>query len=212
MLASLTAMTVLKNTRHELFAQEVVRAKAERRTMGTAYTRAGYTSVGHVAEVAASRMLNDHKNGVQERVFELLRRGATRAEKRLEITVDSLLDKLELNIVKATKAGQFSAVNGSVGLMSQLRGLLVNRLEVASAGGFDSSMSVEDVVNRVRDTEGDDAADWLAIIVETDKHEQLAMLDRMRDRITNDLADHAHDVGVSVGIEPLAITEREQDQ
>jgi hypothetical protein len=184
-------MPALKNIKHETFAQELVKARAENRTQGTAYSRSGYSSTGPGAEVSASRLLADRKNGVADRVHELLSRGAVRAERRVETTVDSLIDKLEINILRADKAGQHSAVNGAVALMSQLRGLLINRTEVASAGGFDGLTSVEAIVSKVRDTEGDEAADWFALMTETDKHRQLAMLDEIRARITDELASQA---------------------
>jgi hypothetical protein len=190
-------MPVLKNARHELFAQEVVKAKRDGRTQGDAYHRAGFVSVGNVAEAAASRMLNDPKNGTYERVLELLGRGA----KRAEVSVESLIDKLEANIIKADKRGQHSAVNGAIGLLATLKGLLINRTEVGNPGDFEGLTSVEAVVNKVRGEAGDEAADALILVTTADKHEQLAILDRMRERITTELGDDAMLVGVRVGIE-----------
>jgi hypothetical protein len=61
-------------------------------------------------------MIADDRNGVARRVEELLNRGARRAE----VTVESLLLKLEANILDAAKNKQNGAVNGAISLMAQV--------------------------------------------------------------------------------------------
>lgn len=208
----LTIMPPLENPRHEIFAQELVKAKAQGRTQAQAYQAAGYASTGDSARAAASRMICDRKNGIQDRVIELLGRGAAQAEKRVQVNVNEIFEGLDRNIKLAERAKQHSAVNGAYALKAQLGGLVINRTEVASAGGFEGLTSVEDVINKVREESGQDAADAVILAISDDRHEKLVILDRMRDRIASELADLAHDVGVSVGIDQRAMTEREQDQ
>ena len=58
-------MPVLKNARHERFAQN----KAKGKSTGPAYTAAGYKATGHSAEVAGGRLLKNVE--VQNRIAEL---------------------------------------------------------------------------------------------------------------------------------------------
>jgi hypothetical protein len=183
--SELAVVPVLKNARHELFCHEIIKAKRDGRTQGTAYTAAGFNSSGKAAEVNAARMLANARNGTQERVIELLGRGA----KRAEVTVESLLNRLERNIRLADKRGQHSAVNGSVALMAQLRGLLVNRTEVASAGGFEGLTSVEEIVNKARGEFGDKAAAMLCFLTCKDSREQLVILDQLREMVLDEIAN-----------------------
>jgi ribosomal protein L7/L12 len=133
----------LKKQRHEMFAQELVLAARTGATNGQAYTRAGYTSNGKAAEASAARMLADAKNGIAKRVREIIGNGA----KRAEVTVETLLDRLERNITNADAAGNHGAVNGAVKIMADLRGLLVNKVEVGGPGEFAQCQSFDDVVD-----------------------------------------------------------------
>lgn len=166
-------MAALKNKRHEQFAQELVIALKLGGTQGDAYSRAGYSATRNAAEASASRMLSNVKNGIAKRVNELTSNGARRAE----VTVETLLDRLERNITNADKAGNHGAVNGSLKLMADLRGLLINKVEVGAPGAFDACNSIEDLVR--------------VFLADQTPSEALAALDEMRGAIEQYAGDRA---------------------
>jgi hypothetical protein len=139
------------SAKHEQFVQLIVRGTRYGWTQGEAYQRAGFRSVGHAAEVCASRLLK--KADIQARLAEL----SAPAFKKAQVTVESLLAELEANIAGATAAQQHGAVNGSVQLMAKLRGLLTDRIEVGGAGAF-SPASVDEVIESVGRELGPEAA------------------------------------------------------
>lgn len=99
------------------------------------------------------------------------------AAKRAEVTVETLLDKLETNVLNADKAGNHGAVNGSLKLMADLRGLLINRVELGQPGSFDGCDTIESVVR--------------AFLADQTPSEALAQLDAMRDAIEQVAGDRA---------------------
>jgi hypothetical protein len=139
------------SAKHEQFVQLVVRGTRYGWTQGEAYQRAGFRSVGHAAEVCASRLLK--KADIQARLAEL----SAPAFKKAQVTVESLLAELEANIAGATAAQQHGAVNGSVQLMAKLRGLLTDRVEIGGPGAFAPS-TVEEVLEQVSRELGPGAA------------------------------------------------------
>ena len=112
-------MSALKNLKHEAFARNLVEMTKSGGTQGNAYTRAGYRCENGAAEAAASRMLADVKNGVADRVKELMAGGA----KRAEVTVASLLNELEQARIGASDDGQFSAAVQAIAGKARLSGL-----------------------------------------------------------------------------------------
>lgn len=155
-------MPALKNYRHEQFAHELVIAIRTGGTNGEAYTRAGYKSTGPAAGASAARMLADDRNGIAKRVQEIVGRGARRAE----VTVETLLDKLERNIINAEKAGNQGAINGSIKLMADLRGLLINRTEIGQPGDFAACTSSAEVLALVTEELGEETARILSEALE----------------------------------------------
>lgn len=166
-------MGVLRNHKHEQFAQELILARRTGATNGQCYTRAGYSATGASAEACAARMLADAKNGVRRRVEELLNRGARRAE----VTVESLLLKLEENILGAAKVSQHGAINGAVSLMAQLKGLLVDKVEIGGPGSFSACETTPQLAERLLE---DMTAD-----------EALALIDTLRAAIIERASDAA---------------------
>ena len=71
-------MPVLKNARHERFAQN----KAKGKSTGPAYTAAGYKATGHSAEVAGGRLLKNVE--VRNRIAELMAPAIEAAEASVE--------------------------------------------------------------------------------------------------------------------------------
>jgi hypothetical protein len=88
-----------------------------------------------------------------------------------------LLDKLEANIAAADAKGQHGAVNGSIGLMAQLRGLLINRTEIGAPGAFTEAESIEDVAR--------------LMLADGPVPELLENLDAIREEIMRQAADQA---------------------
>ena len=105
------------------------------------YLASGYSTTQRAAEVNASKLLSHAE--IQQRIAEL---GAP-AIKKTQVTVESLLTELEANITRATALGQTGAVNGAIGLMAKLRGLLIDRAEIGRPGDFDGLETREDVVD-----------------------------------------------------------------
>lgn len=112
-------MPTLRNPKHEQFAQNLAGIGKTGGTQGNAYTHAGYRCENGEAEAAASRMLADVRNGVADRVSELMSGGA----KRVEVTVASLLAELEQARVAAHDDGKFSASVQAIAGKARLSGL-----------------------------------------------------------------------------------------
>jgi hypothetical protein len=74
---------------------------------------------------------------------------------------------LEANIIGADAKGQHGAVNGAIGLMAQLRGMLINRTEIGGVGAF--TPSAEEVVESVTREFGGEAAfifSWMLGVID----------------------------------------------
>jgi hypothetical protein len=165
-------MAALKNIRHEQFAQNLAAIGKTGGTNGNAYTRAGYRCENGAAEAAASRMLADVRNGVADRVRELMAGGARRAE----VTVASLLNELEQARVGALDDRQFSASVAAIAGKARLSGL--DRPESGGTGGeFDRCESVSDVLR--------------TLLSDQTPSEVLTSLDVLRYEIEAYAADHA---------------------
>jgi hypothetical protein len=112
-------MPTLKNNRHEQFARNLVEITKSGGTHGRAYHEAGFKSEGAAADVCASKLLSDTKNGIAERVRELMANGA----KRVEVSVASLLRELELARSAAQTDGQFSSAVAAISGKFRVAGL-----------------------------------------------------------------------------------------
>ena len=164
-------MAALKNQRHELFCRNLIDGAQRGWSATEAYIKAGYKGEEGVARACASRLLTNAN--VKRRLEEL----NAPAIKKTQITVETLLNKLEANIVGAEAKGQHGAVNGSIGLMAQLRGLLINRTEVGTPGEFAACESITDVV--------------AALLTDQTASEALATLDTLRTAVLSHAANNA---------------------
>ena len=121
-------MPVLRNPRHEKFAQEIAKAK----TATAAMAAAGYSHPRNSTRLTK----NDE---IRRRIDELKERGAARAE----VSVASVLDELEEARQLALKRGQVSAaVQASMG-KARILGLIIDRREVGDPGAFDDKTDEE---------------------------------------------------------------------
>ncbi|MFZ3251722.1 MAG: terminase small subunit, partial [Pseudolabrys sp.] len=113
-------MPTLKNSRHELFAQEIAKGRSQRE----AYRAAGYlTKSDDATDANASRLLSNAK--VANRIREL----QTEAANSTEVTVSSLIAEAERARALAEGKGQANAMVGAITLKARLAGLLVDRTE-----------------------------------------------------------------------------------
>ena len=90
------------------------------------------------------------------------------AQKRHEITVDTLLDDLEADRRLAHASQQSGAAVAATMAKARLLGLIVERSERGAPGEFQNMQSVQEVIDAVRRDLGDDAADRLRQAVELD--------------------------------------------
>jgi hypothetical protein len=165
-------MPALANQKHELFCRNLIEGAKRGWSATEAYIRAGYSDKGVGSRVGASRLLT--KDYIKRRLAEL----NAPAVRKTQITLESLLTTLEANIIAASEKGQHGAVNGSVALIAQLRGMLINKTEIGGPGEFDGCDTVDKIIAKV--------------IAETDDpHGALAVLDELREALIDYLANHA---------------------
>ena len=153
-------MPALANPKHENLCQLTVQGMKHKWSQAEIYQRAGYSARGHSAEMAASRLMK--KDEIRARIAELMQPIARKSQ----ITAESLLDRLEANIEAAAAEKQHGAVNGSLRLMAELRGMLIQRTEIGSPGDFAGIETVADVAG--------------AMLREMDAPLALATLDELR--------------------------------
>jgi hypothetical protein len=125
-------MSVLKNARHEIFAQQLIQGQKHGWTRGACYSRAGYKAEGKAAEVNASRLLSNANNGIVARVREIVGAGAARAA----VTVESLLGELDMVLAGAVDDRQFGAARAAIDSKARLKGLFVDKVEIGQPGAF----------------------------------------------------------------------------
>ena len=155
-------MPTLPNPRHERFAQLVHRYGNARR----AYIEAGYKArkprhsrESSPVDQAASRLSKHVK--VKQRLSEL----AAMAQKRHEITVDTLLTDLEADRQLAHTSEQSGAAVSATMAKARLLGFIVDRKETGQPGDFAGMQSIQDVVALVAKELGPEAAEALAALV-----------------------------------------------
>ena len=126
-------MPVLKNARHERFAQN----KAKGMSIGPAYTAAGYKATGHSAEVSGARLLKNVE--VRNRIAELQGSAAKQitdvrdaARQHTRAAVETLVSVMEDK--KAPHSARVAAANS---LLDRGHGKAVQHIE-AEISVYDS--------------------------------------------------------------------------
>jgi hypothetical protein len=139
-------MPALQNPKHERFAQEL----AKGRPQIEAYAEAGYK----VDQGAASRLSRNVK--VQERVSEILERGAVRTE----ITLASLMQEAADIQAAALKANQHSAAVAALTAKAKLAGLWIDKAENTNRNVVDpSQVSDAELAAVLKDSGGEGASE-----------------------------------------------------
>ncbi len=129
-------MPVLKNPRHEKFAQALFEGKS---------AHEGYADAGYKPNDGNCIRLKGNER-VQARLAELQRAAA----KTAKVTVESLLAELEETRQKATNLDQLSAAVRAIEVKARVSGLLVQKQQLEISGQIDSdAMTVPEVVNAV---------------------------------------------------------------
>jgi hypothetical protein len=123
-------LPVLKNVKHEQFAQLMFEGAKFGWSQGTCYMKAGFRSAGHGAETNASRLLK--KADIRRRLAELGGGGA----KKARVTAASLIEKLDVVFDGSVAEKQFSAAGRAVEVQGKLAGVMVDKLEVGGPGEF----------------------------------------------------------------------------
>ncbi len=128
-------MPILKNARHEKFAQELATGK----TAAESYVLAGFKP----SRKNASRLRANED--ISARVAELQGIAARSAV----ITIESICRELDQANQIAMANGQASAMVSASTLRAKLAGLLKDRVEVTAVNAFEACESTEAVVDRL---------------------------------------------------------------
>jgi Terminase small subunit len=153
-------MGILKNPRHEKFAREYVKTGIGAEAYRRVYPRAHPTST---ARVCASQLLT--KPNIASRTVELRHAMA----KRADITEDKILTDYEeaLQLAKA-QAKPDSIINAATA-QAKLVGLLKDRTETKNVNEFENMESIDDILQKVADEAGPEAAAALSKAFGLDK-------------------------------------------
>lgn len=141
-------MPVLRNPKHELFAQAV--AKGVSGTL--AYQQAGYDVADNVACASGARLLA--KVNVRSRVEELKERIAERVVARAAMSKLEIIAALEDNATEARASGQHGPANRAYELVGRERGMFVERKEIGAPGDF-ANLTDEEIEREYRALTGE---------------------------------------------------------
>lgn len=183
-------MSALRNSKHELFCQEIAKGSNGLE----AYQRAGYKANANSAGVNASRLLKDAK--VRARVDELLAqrdrkevKATERAIERTAVSKEWVIDKLRENVERAMTVhpvmrdgeptGEFmyngSVANKALELLGREIGMFIARSEVGKPGDF-SELTDGELADRLVDelvrggVPADVARDFARVQLQAIKH------------------------------------------
>lgn len=133
-------MPVLKNRKHELFAQELAKGKSE----VEAYELAGYKP----DDGNASRLTGDDR--IRTRIEELLGKVAD----RVEVTLESLMRDAEAARLLAMKIDQPSAAVSALTARAKLAGLWIERSERTNRNVDLDALTDQQIAERLLGTNG----------------------------------------------------------
>ena len=143
---------VLRNARHELFAQAIASGKAP----SEAYVLAGFAyNTGNASRLNALE-------SVRTRVSELHRAMAARSVKQANYTREWVVEELIDNVTRAKAVKDFSAANAALRLLGVERQMFIDRKESGAPGDFAGLGTRDALLAKAREELGADAADALA--------------------------------------------------
>jgi hypothetical protein len=124
-------MPVLKNPKHEMFAQYLAQGK----TQDEAYTLAGYqpsrSNASHLSDKLSIR------DRVHQLTTQIVTKEATATAKKAAVTLESLVEMQQKLYDKAYDTGQLSAGVAAGKEISVLTGHRIERAEIGGPGEFD---------------------------------------------------------------------------
>jgi len=127
------AMPVLKNPRHERFAQFLASGK----TTGDAYEQAGYKrNASNASHMARNEEITNRVTEINNESLELERATAAAAAERAVVTRHSLIEKANAVYTMATEAGQLLAAVSALKEIGVLAGIRIERAERGTPGEF----------------------------------------------------------------------------
>ncbi|EHR03234.1 hypothetical protein [Bradyrhizobium sp. WSM471] len=133
-------MPVLRNHRHERFAQNIVTSAKTKWSNGRCYSEAGFRTDDRSADACAARLLT--KANVMQRIEELL----APSVKRTRTTVDVLAEQFDAVFNGAINAEQFGAAGSAAGLKAKLLGFMREKIEIGGPGSF-MGETVDEVID-----------------------------------------------------------------
>ena len=153
-------MGILKSPRHEKFAREYVKTGIGAEAYRRVYPRANPVST---ARVCASQLLT--KPNIARRAVELKQAMA----KRAHITEDKILTDYEEALQLAKAQAKPNAIIKAATAQAKLVGLLKDRIETKNVNDFENLKSIDDILQKVADEVGPEAAAALAKAFGLDK-------------------------------------------
>jgi Terminase small subunit len=146
-------MPALKNMRHEKFVREYLKCDFNG---AEAYRRVYPQRRPLEARFSASRLLTS--GNVKRRLAEV----QMALLKKADITVDRILNEYEEARLLAVEQGKPEAMLSASEKKAKLVGLLVDRREVGNAGEFEQLTDIGEILEKVRQEAGLEAAEALA--------------------------------------------------
>ena len=153
-------MGILKNPRHEKFAREYVKMGIGAEAYRRVYPRAHPVST---ARVCASQLLT--KPNIASRTAELRQAMA----KRADITEDKILTDYQEALALAKKQQKPDSMVNAATAQAKLVGLLKDRIETKNVNDFENIESIDDILQKVADEVGTEAAAALSKAFGLDK-------------------------------------------
>jgi hypothetical protein len=124
-------MPVLKNPKHEMFAQYLAQGK----TQDEAYELCGYRpSRGNASHLADKQSIRDR---VHQVTTQTVTKEATATAKKAAFTLESLIQRHDAVYERALDSGQYPAATNANKEISILTGHRVERAEIGGPGEFD---------------------------------------------------------------------------
>jgi hypothetical protein len=164
-------MPMLRNQRHERFAQNIATSTQTKWSNGRCYSEAGFKTDNRSADACAARLLTNAN--VAARIEELL----APTVRKTRTTVDTLAEQFDRVFSGALNAEQYGAAGNAAGLKARLLGFMRERIEIGAPGSFGACETTEEVV--------------AALLSDQTPAEALASLDVLRGEIERHAADHA---------------------
>lgn len=144
-------MSILRNQRHERFAQNIAISPKKSWSHGRCYSEAGFKTENRSADACAARLLA--KANISARIEELL----APSVQKTRATVDTLAEQFDAVFNGAIGDGHWGAAGSATALKAKLLGFMREKIEVGPVGSFGEVTEAE-VVERVGRELGPEAA------------------------------------------------------